>query len=116
MAAPSLPPAPRPPAAERTPAGEEGSSAGRARSPEDLLTVYAAQGPRPILAQVGPIEEEKCYLLLLSSFSVSVLVKSSKQEELVAHIHSKFLHGLEVHLVIYRKNRRYILEWDYKAR
>lgn len=87
MAATSLPAALRPHAAERTPAGEEGSSAERASSPEDLLTVYAAREPRPALAQVGPIEEETCCLPLLNSFSVSVLVKSSMQEELDVHVH-----------------------------
>lgn len=103
MAAPSLPAAPCPPAAERTPVGEEGSSAGRASSPEDSVTFYAAQEPRPVPAQVGPIEEEICCLLLLSSFAVSVSVRSSKQEEAVVHIHLKVLHGLEVHLVIKEK-------------
>lgn len=110
MAAPSHPPALCPPAAEQIPAGEVGSSAGRASSPEDLLTICEAQGPPPIQVQAGPIVEEMCYLLMLSSFSVSGLVKSSKQEELVVDIHSKCLHGLEVYLVIYGKNSKYILE------
>lgn len=101
MAAPSRPTVLLPPVAEvQTPAGEGGSSAGRASSPEDLLTVCVAQEPLPILAQAGPIEEETCCLLLLSSSSVSVLVKSSKQEEAAVHICSKVLHGTELHLDI----------------
>lgn len=98
MAAPFLPAALRPPAEERIPSGEEGSNAGRASSPEDLLTVYVAREPLPALAQVGSIGEEVCCLLLLSSFSVFVVAKSSKREELTVHIHSNSLHGLEVNL------------------
>lgn len=100
MAAPSPPVSWRPPVAEETPAGEEGSSAGRASSPEDLLTVYAAQELRPVPAQVGSIVEGMCCLLLLSSFSVLVVLKNRKQE-VVVDIHSKFLHGAEVHKLLY---------------
>lgn len=99
MAAPSLPAALHPQTAERTPAGEGGSSAGRASSPEDLLTIYVAPEPHPVLALVVPIEEEVCCLLLLSSSSVFVVGKSRKQEEPVVHIHLRFLHVLVVHLV-----------------
>lgn len=102
--------------AEQTPAGEGGSSAGRASSPEDLLTVYVAQGPRPVLVLVGPIAGEMYCLLLLNSFCISVLVKSSRQEELVVHVHSKFPHVLEVHLLILGKKNKDILGWYYKAR
>lgn len=101
MAAPSRPTVLLSPVAEvQTPAGEGESSAGRASSPEGLLTVCAAREPLPILAQAGPIEEETCCLLLLSSSSVSVLVKSSKQEEAAVHIYSKVLRGTELHLNI----------------
>lgn len=68
MAAPSLLGALRLPVPEQTLAGEEGSSAGRASSPEDLLTAYVALKPHPVLAQVGSIVEEMCCLQLLSSF------------------------------------------------
>lgn len=43
------------------------------------------------------------YLLLLSSFCVSVLAGHSMQEGMVVHSHVKFLHGLEVRLVIKKK-------------
>lgn len=95
--------------AEWTPAAEGGSSVVRASSPGDLLTVYVVREPRPAPAQAGPIAEETCCLPLLSSFSVFDDVKSSKQKQLVVDIYSKFLHGLEVHLVIKGKKKSLIL-------
>jgi len=100
VAAPSLLQALHPPAAGQIPVQEEESSAGRASSPEDLLTACVAQEPPPILAQVEPIAEEMCCLLLWSSFSVSVLVRRSMQEQPAVHIHSKLLHGLQVHTLL----------------
>lgn len=42
-----------------------------------------------------------CCLLLLSSFLVFVVARSSKLEEPVVHIYLKLLHGLEVHMLLY---------------
>lgn len=92
MAALSLPASLCPPEAEWTLVGQGGSSAGRASSPTDLLTVYVAQVRPLVLALVGPIGEEMCCLQQLSSLLVSVSVICSKQEDLV--FYSKIHHRL----------------------
>lgn len=98
MATLSLPAALRPPVAEWTPAGEGGSSAGRASSPKDLLTVYVARVRPLVLALVGPIGEKICCLQQLSSFVYFVSVMCSKQENLA--VHSKIHYRFEEHLHI----------------
>lgn len=97
----SLPAALRPPVAEWTPVEEGGSSAGRASSPKDSLTVYVARVHPLVLALVGPIGEKVCYLQQLRSYVFFVSVICSKQANVV--VHSQIHHRFEGHLTIYGK-------------
>lgn len=81
-----------PPVDEWTPVVEGGSSAGRANSPEDSLTVYVVLVRPLIRVRVEPIGDTMCCLQQLSNFLVSVSAICNKQEGLV--VHSKHHHML----------------------